>query len=237
MIRATLARLATRLTRSAAAGLLGLVSISCGQALLVAPVESTMFMSVNPLFISTNGDTAIVSVFVIEPAGTPVPDGTVVQFFTTLGQIPEQGKTNDGVARVTFRSDARSGLARIRAFSGVNTTDPVEVTIGAKRPARVVVGLIDPRIDLRTGQTTARFKVTVLDVDGNPVSSVPVRFSVSDNPATDTILDRVDQITDNNGEASARVQTRRTTAGTIKIQYQILSSTALDGTIDIAVVE
>ena len=215
--------------------MVGLVSGSCGQALLTAPVESTMFMSVNPPFIAANGDTAIVSVFIIEPAGTPVPDGTVVQFFASLGQIPEQGKTNDGVARVTFRSDARSGVARITAFSGVTTVDPIEVTIGAKRPARVVEGLLDPRIDLKTGQSTARFKVTVLDVDGNPVSGVPVRFSSSD--PLDTVLDRTDQPTDNNGEASARVQTRRTVAGTIKVRYEILSATELNGDIEIPVIE
>ena len=235
MIRAS--AVTARLRRLGAFALVGLVCGSCGQALLTAPVESTMFMSVNPPFIAANGDTAIVSVFILEPAGTPVPDGTVVQFFASLGQIPEQGKTNDGVARVTFRSDARSGVARITAFSGPTTTDPIEVTIGAKRPAIVFVGLLDPRIDLKIGQSTARFKVTVLDVDGNPVSSVPVRFSVDDNPATDTILDRADQITDNNGEASARVQTRRTTAGTIKVKYEILSATDLNGVFNISVVE
>jgi hypothetical protein len=197
-----------------------------------------MFVSVNPPFIAANGDTAIVSVFILEPAGTPVPDGTVVQFFASLGQIPEQGKTNDGVARVTFRSDARSGVARITAFSGTTTTDAIEVTIGAKRPKQAIGGLIDPRIDLRTGQTIARVKVTVLDEDGNPVSSVPVRFSVTKDPATDTILDRADQTTDNNGEAWVRVQTRRTTVGTIEVRAQVLSSTeGLGADIFIPVVE
>ncbi len=226
---------ATRLGRLSALALASLVCGSCGQALLTAPVESTMFMSVNPPFIAANGDTAIVSVFIIEPAGTPVPDGTVVQFFASLGQIPEQGKTNDGVARVTFRSDARSGVAKITAFSGVTTTDPIDVTIGAKRPTRVVVGLLDPKIDLKSGSNTARFKVTVLDVDGNPVSGVNVRFSSSD--PLDTVLDRTDQPTDNNGEAAARVQTRRTTAGTIKVRYEILSATELNGVIEISVIE
>lgn len=233
MIRAS--AVAARLGRLGAIALLSLASGSCGQALLTAPVESTMFMSVNPPFIAAHGDTAIVSVFILEPAGTPVPDGTVVQFFASLGQIPEQGKTNDGVARVTFRSDARNGVARITAFSGPTTTDPIEVTIGAKRPERVIVGYIDPKIDLKTGSNTARFKVTVQDVDGNPVSGVLVRFTSTD--PLDTVLDRADQPTDNNGEASARVQTRRTTAGTIRVRYQVLSATDLSGDIEIPVIE
>ncbi len=246
MMRRTLNQVKVRLGRLAVFVVVAFASASCGQALLLAPNGSSLTMFINPGFIAANGDTAVVSVLVIEPAGTPVPDGTVVQFFTTLGRIQEQGKTNDGVVRVNLISDARSGTAKVTAVSGgvvasggtggqPNATG--EVTIGATRPDKVVVGLIDPRIDLKTGQTIARFKITVLDVNANPVSNVPVRFSVFENSATDTILDRVDQTTDNNGEASARVQTRRTTAGTIKVQYQVLSAKLLEGTIDIVVIE
>ena len=77
-----------------------------------------MDCNVNPEFIAANGDIAVVSVIIFDPTGFPVADGTVVQFFTNLGRIPEQAKTNDGVARVNFTSDSRSGKATIRAFSG-----------------------------------------------------------------------------------------------------------------------
>ena len=40
-----------------------------------------------------------------------MPDGTEVFFFTTLGRVDESGKTRNGVARVNFVSDARSGKA------------------------------------------------------------------------------------------------------------------------------
>jgi hypothetical protein len=190
---------------------------------------------VNPPFISKDGDSAIVSVLVLEPAGTPAPDGTVVQFFTTLGTIPEQGKTNDGVARVNFRSDARSGTAKITAFSGPATTT-ADVIIGTIRPAQILPGVIDPRIDLAQGVSTARFKVTVLDASGNPVSSVPVRFSVVDNPATDTLL-VTEGFTDNNGDVFSRVQTRRTTSGTIRILATVLSGPSVSVEFTIAVVQ
>ena len=77
-----------RISRGAAAAaalfIAAITPASCGQAILVAPDGSTMQMFVNPDFIAANGDTSVVSVLVIEPAGTPVPDGTVIQFFTTL---------------------------------------------------------------------------------------------------------------------------------------------------------
>jgi hypothetical protein len=69
---------------------LGALTLSCGQAIITAPLGSTMAISINPPFIAANGDTAVVSVLVLEPAGTPVPDGTVVQFFTTLGREPPE---------------------------------------------------------------------------------------------------------------------------------------------------
>lgn len=235
MIRGRCEKPADALARGAFVVVFGVLLASCGQALLTAPVGSTLAISVNPPFIAANGDVAIVSVLALEPAGTPVPDGTVVQFFTTLGVIDEQGKTNDGVARVNLRSDSRSGTAKVTVFSGPATTT-ADVIIGATRPARMVPVLIDARIDLSQGVSTARFKVTVLDSNGNPVASVPVRFSVVDNPALDTLLVS-EGFTDNNGEVASRVQTRRTTAGTIRILATALSSTSVTAEITIAVVQ
>lgn len=224
MIR-TLAAL-PRLSRIVLALCLCGVTLACGQAILSAPIGATMAIFVNPPFIAAQGDSTVVSVFVLEPAGTPVPDGTVVQFFTTLGRIQEQAKTNDGVARVNLISDSRSGTAKVTAFSGPATTS-VDVIIGATRPARMLPALLDARIDLSAGRSIARFKVTVLDSNGNPVSNVPVRFTVIDNPDLDTILDGPDAFTDNNGDAFNRVQTRRKFSGDIRIRAEALTGTAL----------
>jgi hypothetical protein len=213
-----------------------LVSVSCGQALLLAPVGSTLAISVNPPFIAAHGDTAIVSVLVIEPAGTGAPDGTVVQFFTTHGVIPEQGKTNDGVVRVTLQSDTRSGTAKVTAFSGASTAT-ADIVIGATRPARVSVVVLTPRIDLGLGQSIATFKATVLDASGNFVAGVPVRFSVIDNPTTDRLVNGPDVYTDNNGDATGNVQTQRDVAGTIRLKAEVLAATALSAEFTIQVVK
>ena len=48
----------------------------------------------------------------------PVPDGTVVFFFTNLGRLePAEAKTRNGVASVNFVADSRSGIATISATS------------------------------------------------------------------------------------------------------------------------
>jgi hypothetical protein len=91
---------------------------TCNQAIMVAPPGSVITLFANPSFIPANGGVSVISALVIEPAGTPVPDGTVVQFFTSLGSIQEQGKTNDGVVRVNLVSDSRSGTATVTGVSG-----------------------------------------------------------------------------------------------------------------------
>ena len=203
--------------------LAGTAFASCGQAILSAPDGATLQIFVNPSFIAANGDTAVVSVLATEKAGTPVPDGTVIQFFTTLGKIDEQGKTNDGVARVNLVSDARSGTAVVTAASGPVSVKADNVVIGAPRVNKVLTAALDPTIDLRLGKTTARIKATALDDKGNPIPGINFRFSVSNNVATDRILDGSDATTDNNGDAFNRVQTSRTVAGTITIKVEVLA--------------
>lgn len=178
--------------------LAGGLALACHQVILTAPPGSSITVFANPEFIAANGGVSVISALVFEPAGTPVPDGTVVQFFTNLGRIDEQGKTNDGVARVNLVADSRSGTATVRAFSGGAATAPaptpsasaspgpgtgtagaagsVQVVIGSALPARVDVTAFPQRItDFR--QSTIR--AFVYDQNGNPVSNVPVLFSVS----------------------------------------------------------
>lgn len=101
--------------------LLAFASLMCHQSILTAPPGSTIEVFANPEHVRANGGVSIITAFVRRADNIPVADGTVVQFFTNLGRIDEQGKTNDGVARVNFVSDSRSGDACISAFSGGGT--------------------------------------------------------------------------------------------------------------------
>ena len=157
--------------------LLALTQGSCQQAILTAPAGATLQLVANPTFIPASGGVSIVSALVIEPAGTPAADGTVVQFFTTLGVIEEQGKTNDGVARVNLVADSRSGTAQVTAFSGAATsTAPVEVTIGSALPERVLMSAEPGRL---VDQSSSRIVANVFDASGNPTVNVPVVMTVA----------------------------------------------------------
>ena len=87
----------------------------CADVAQLAPSNATMVLIASPPFVPANGGVSQISAVVTEAVGTPVPDGTVVQFFTTIGKIDREGKTNDGVARVNFIADARSGTADVTA--------------------------------------------------------------------------------------------------------------------------
>ncbi len=159
-------------------GILAMSQVVCHQAILTAPLESTITVVANPNFIAANGEVSVISALVIEPAGTPVPDGTVVQFFTTLGRIDEQGKTNDGVARVNLVSDTRSGEAEVTAISGGGEPATTMVTIGSGRPpARVIVTAEPIRIP-PGGPRHSRIVANVFDENNNVTRNVPVFFFV-----------------------------------------------------------
>jgi hypothetical protein len=186
-----------------------------------------MTLSANPTFIPAHGGVSVVSALVIEETGTPVPDGTVVQFFTDLGDIQEQGKTNDGVARVNLTADSRSGTAHITAMSG-EASGTFEVRIGAILPKVVILNADPPRIPLSPRST--HLVATVLDDVGNPVPNVPVVFRVVANAATESVDSGSNPVfTDTNGRAEDTLRTRRPpgTAGTAQVEAVVLSATPL----------
>lgn len=219
------------------AALLGLSQATCHQAILVAPPGSSLQLFANPTFIPAFGGRAVISALVIEPAGTPVPDGTVVQFFTNLGRIDEQGKTNDGVARVALTADSRSGLATVTAVSGGGATQTasVEVGIGSALPRTILLTADPSRLtESRSSHVTAN----VFDENGNPVANVPVIFSIEASPSTETMDSQGrPQFTDSNGRASDVMRTRRQSNGTARVRAQVVSSSGtIEGTVDIAIV-
>jgi hypothetical protein len=192
------------------------VVASCNPVIMVAPPGTTLSLFANPTFISAHGGVAEVSALLYMQTGVPVHDGTVVQFFTNLGHIEEQGKTNDGVARVKFISDSRSGTAQINAFSGGGSA-PSNPTATATAPATATGtattapgpsaggGTATSQITILIGNVTAtRIRVdavparittsrssqivaTALDTSGNPVPDVPIFFSINGNPGNERL--------------------------------------------------
>jgi hypothetical protein len=107
-----------------------------------------------------------------------VPDGTEVFFFTNLGRVDASGKTSNGVARVNFVSDARSGKATVTAISGGPAPAPTApatrsgVTASA---AGVTAAAAAVGVSAAAGQNSATVEISI-------GSALPTRVLVAANP-------------------------------------------------------
>lgn len=217
---------------------LSVTAVTCEKAPLTAPVDSKLSVFVNPPFIVANGGVSVISAFVVEPAGTPVPDGTVVFFFTTLGRIDPQGKTKDGVARVNLVADSRSGTAKVTAATGNVVSDAQDVTIGSALPARVLVSANPPYL---AGAREAAITANVFDANGNPVQNVPVVFKITETSGTTPLQEFLSsggspQYTDSNGQAFDTLTTRAANGTTLKtVTVEARTANDIPGTVGVVV--
>src|SRR5687767_14307668 len=94
------------------------VVVACDRVNLTAPTGSTVSLSIDKTVVPLGGQATVTAV-VTESAGTPVHNGTVVTFQTTVGSLtPIEATTTNGVATTTFLAGSVSGTAAISAFSG-----------------------------------------------------------------------------------------------------------------------
>jgi hypothetical protein len=212
-----------------AGALLGMVS--CEAVPLTAAPGTMMTLIANPGFVPANGGRSLITAILVEPAGTFVPDGVEVFFFTTLGRVDPSGKTVNGVARVNFVSDSRSGTAEVTAISGGPAPAPapsptptpdsgalrapqasgegsasVTITIGSALPATV---LVTANPQLLAGNRSATIVANVFDGSGNPVQNVPVLFTVSGTPLQEFLgSGGSPQFTDSSGQVLDTLSTR-----------------------------
>ena len=114
-------------------------SAACDRVPLTAPTQSTIQLFATGTSVAPNGTVELVAT-VTEQAGTPVQNGTVVSFTTTLGRIdPAEARTQNGKATVRLIADGRSGVATVTAFSGAAENATLELPIGSAAVETLVV--------------------------------------------------------------------------------------------------
>jgi hypothetical protein len=157
-----------------------LLAASCDKVPLLAPSASTITLVISSTVVPVNG-TVTVAASVIEPAGTPVQNGTVVTFVASLGRLePAEARTENGKATVRFIAGSESGTARITAFSGaatVSTTAETDIKIGGAAVTALSVTAAPPTVPNTGG--SSQIAATVVDASGNPLQGVPVFFSTT----------------------------------------------------------
>jgi hypothetical protein len=149
-------------------------------------------------------------------AGTPVQNGTLVSFTTTIGRIePSEARTNNGQVRVRFVSTGQSGTATITAFSGGASGKLENLKVGSAAVERLLISATPQTVGPAGGITTISARVE--DVSGSGVPGVGVSFT------TDTaLLSSSSATTDETGTATITASVSRTA----KITANVAGKTA-----------
>jgi hypothetical protein len=136
-------------------------------------------------------------------AGTPVQNGTLVSFTTTIGRIePPEARTRNGQVRVRFIAGGQSGSATVTAFSGGASGKIENLRVGSAAAERVIITATPQTLGPAGG--SSQISARVEDVSGLGVPGIPVSFTTTAgeiNPPTAT--------TDQNGVATTTLQTAR----------------------------
>ncbi len=146
-------------------------------------------------------------------AGTPVQNGTLVSFTTTLGRIePREARTNNGEVRVRFIADNGSGSAKITAYSGGAVASIENLLVGSAAADHLIVSISPQTVPASGG--TAAVQARVESTAGTGIAGIPVTFSTTNGTLTPTTA-----TTDTNGIATTSINTSReatvtATAGT-----------------------
>ena len=202
---------------------------ACDKVPLLAPTGTTITIIPTATTVANNSQMTIVATVIehgttsggsgtststTSTGGTPVQNGTVVSFTTTLGHIePAEARTNNGQVAVTLFTDNNSGTPTITAYSGGASATNSTIKIGTATVKTVTLSAQPSTLGSSGGSTT--LTATVINDQGSPVPGVPVTFSTDNgtlNPQTAT--------TDASGLATATLTTTKTakvtaTSGTV----------------------
>jgi hypothetical protein len=144
-------------------------------------------------------------------AGTPVQNGTLVSFTTTLGRIePSEARTTNGQVRVKFIASGQSGQATITAFSGGASGKLENLLVGSAAAERVLVSATPQTLGPAGGQ--AQISARVEDISGAGLVGVPVTFSTTAGQ-----LSAASVVTDNTGTALTVLTTSRESTVTANV--------------------
>jgi hypothetical protein len=161
-----------------------------------------------------NGSTQLIAQ-VLEAAGTPPQDGTLITFLTTLGTVqPSQAETSGGRVVVNFLAGTASGTATITATSGgaggtssgtgatASASNSVKIAIGAAAVAGVSLSASPSTVSASGGSST--LTANVRDTNGNVLPGVPVSFTTDNGSLNPPVV-----TTDESGNARSILTTTK----------------------------
>ncbi len=228
-------------------GVVAAGTVACERVPLLAPTGTVINLTLATDVAALNSSVDVIAVLIenggasgtgtgtatsTTGAGTPVQNGTVVSFTTTIGRIePAEAKTQNGRVNVKLVTSGQSGKATITAYSG-GAKSTAQITIGAAAVERVLVSAAPASLGSGGGSTTITAKVE--DINGNPLAGVPVQFN-----STKGTLSPQSAVTNSNGVAVATLSTTAAsdvtatagakTSAVVKVELATLGTISLTG--------
>jgi hypothetical protein len=209
-------------------GLPVLVS-SCDKVPLLAPTGTVINLFATSNSVSLNSQVDIIATAIENGtdvgsgsgttssagAGTPVQNGTVISFTTTIGSIePAEARTHNGQVTVKLLTGGQSGTATVTAYSG-GASKSLQLKVGTAAANRISITASPQTLGANGGTST--ISATVTDEGGAPVAGIPVSFSTDAGTlASPTVT--------TNGSGTAT--TTLTTSGTATVTANAGSATA-----------
>ncbi len=213
-------------------------AVACDKMPLVAPTGTIITLFANSTVLPVNGSIEITAVAIEGGAastgtgtttgstgstgatatpgqGTPVHNGTVISFTTTLGRIePQEARSHNGQVTVRLYADGASGVATVRAFSGGASSNELKLSVGAAAAKTVILSASPQTLNSTGGSATITARV--LDPNGTTLPGVPVTFTADNGTLSQSTV-----ITDATGTATTTLSTSRETKVTATVSGDV----------------
>jgi hypothetical protein len=212
-------------------GAIGILSLAtaCEKMPLLAPTGTVITLFPSATNVALNGEIEIIATLIEQgvaqtpgtgngtgststpAAGTPVHNGTLVTFTSTIGRVePREARTQNGQVRVRFIAGGQSGTARITAYSGGAVATIDDLLVGTAAAERILVTASPQTLGPAGG--TSQVGARVEDASGAALVGVPVTFTT-----TAGTLSAASAVTDEGGVARTALTTTRESTVTANV--------------------
>ncbi|KAA3618074.1 MAG: hypothetical protein DWQ05_08505 [Calditrichaeota bacterium] len=186
---------------------------------------ATISMSSDSSSLPADGRTTTgIHAFVTDAVGNPLPDGTIIRFQASFGDITATSETINGIAHATY-SSKETGLAEISASIGsISRTITMKLRPGAANSILLTYDPTSLGVKDSGRNTTLTVTADIRDVQNNPVlDGTLVRFNIFASPGGGEFLSSLAPVPTINGLAHVSLNSG-IRSGTVRVKAEVIDA-------------
>ncbi|MCA9730959.1 Ig-like domain-containing protein [candidate division KSB1 bacterium] len=184
---------------------------------------ATILMSADSTSLPADGrTTTAIHASVTDAVGNPLPDGTIIRFMASFGDITATAETQNGIAHASF-SAKETGMAEITASIGT-ITRTITIRLRPGSPNSILLTYDPTSLGVKDSgrNTTLTVTADVRDVQNNPVlDGSQVRFQIYASPGGGEFLSTLEPVPTINGLAHVSLNSG-IRSGTVRIKAEVV---------------